>query len=175
MTNKRIQRGKKCEKMVTIKNPHKHFHKNNARRPVKKITRLKSCRELTGPIYGLPSWCRCPNWRSYYEICLTLFWPMFYFITTENTKKQRFSSVFRGYNMGTLARNGLKWVKAMFLLFQYFPLFCGKVSIIQKPVDWLTKQINQLLSKWWELAAENQKELKWRVIRAWNEFRISWQ
>ena len=42
-----------------------------------------------------------------HHINLTHFCPMFPFFTPENTRKQRFSGVFSGYKMETLARNGL--------------------------------------------------------------------
>ena len=52
--------------------------------------------------------------QSHQGRLLTHFWPMFPFYTPLKTpENQRFSGVFRGYKMGTLARNGLKNTKAM--------------------------------------------------------------
>ena len=40
-------------------------------------------------------------------LMLTHFWPMFPFHPLKTPENQRFSGIFRGYKIGTLAKNGL--------------------------------------------------------------------
>ena len=48
------------------------------------------------------------NTRCFNLTHLTHLWPIFPFETRGNTKNQRFSGLFRGHKMVTLARNGLR-------------------------------------------------------------------